>query len=381
MKKWQNSIMPQSERNVSWIELFYDLIFVAAAHQLTLMLVGAGSFFDSMTSLLLFIPLIWCWMSHTLFTNFFSDRSWFYHFMTFLTILGTVTLVILMPTALTTHSTWFAYAYVFIKVILVIQYIIWSFLQIHRLLDMLPIIIGNIGSGLLWGLSILSPVPQVWWVIAMLIDVLTPAFTKTKNVAQNMNPHHLPERMGLLTVIVLGEMIISLVISAFALPLTKEVILVLAAGIAITFLIFWTYFRFIDQAIIGYDKSTSRIYFYSHLPMVLGLICVAAGYQGILGGKNVSFLLIFGFTLFTLSQRMMRYVQDQRFLKRQLVLVALLLPILTWYYFFAAGALINLAVLTASFAVYLIVAEFILGWENYSAGNAPNNRVRWGNDK
>lgn len=372
--------MPTSQRNVSWIELFYDLIFVAAAHQLTLMLAHAAGLVDALTPLLLFIPVLWCWMSHTLFTNLFTDRSWFYHATTLLTIFGTVLLVILLPTALYEHEAWFAYAYVFIKFILVFQYLLWSILEIHRFLDMLPIVIGNAGSGVLWAVSILSPNPQIWWFIAMLVDILTPVFTKTKSVAQKMNPHHLPERLGLLTVVVLGEMIISLVIGSFDLPLTKELVYVLGTGVAIAFIIFWTYFRFNDQAIAGYDRSTSRIYFYSHIPMVLGLICIAAGYKGILTGHDSSYLLISGIVLFTLSQRLMRYVQDQRFLKRQLFLVGLLFAMVIWYALFAAGALINLAVLSAGLAVYLVIAEFILGWNDYSAKNAPDDKIRWDND-
>ncbi len=373
--------MPISERNVSWIELFYDLVFVAAAHQLTIMLSESTSFLGALIPLIIFIPVLWCWMSHTLFTNLFSDRSWFYHFTTLLTIFGTVVLVILMPTALFEHQAWFAYAYVFVKLVLIIQYLVWSVLEIHRFLDTLPAVIGNLGSAVLWALSIFSPTPYWWWIAAMAIDILTPVFTKTKKVAQKMNPHHLPERLGLLTVIVLGEMIISLVISSFDVPLTKEVILVLGTGIFITFLIFWTYFRFNNYAIVGYDKSTSRIYFYSHLPLVLGLICMAAGYKGILEGQDASFLLITGIMLFTLSQRLMRFVQDQRFLKRQIVLVAILFLIVGWYYFFAAGALINLAVLSGSLAIYLVISEFILGWEDFSAKNAPNDKVRWDNDQ
>jgi len=373
--------MPTSERNVSWIELFYDLIFVAAAHQLTIMLVGATSLFEALIPLLLFIPVLWCWMSHTLFTNLFTDRSWFYHFTTMLTIFGTVALVILLPTALVEHSAWFAYAYVFVKLVLVFQYLLWSVLEIHRFLDMLPVIIGNVGSGLLWGLSIFSPTPYWWWIAAMAIDMLTPVFTKTKNIVHKMNPHHLPERLGLLTVIVLGEMIISLVISSFNVPLTKEVILVLGTGIFITVLIFWTYFRFNDYAIVGHERSTSRIYFYSHIPMVLGLICMAAGYKGILSGDNTSYLLISGIVLFTLSQRLMRFVQDQRFLKRQLFLVAILFVMVGWYCLYGSTALINLAVLSGGFAIYLIVAEFILRLKEYSATNVSTDRIQWDNDQ
>lgn len=371
--------MPTSQRNVSWIELFYDLIFVAAAHQLTLMLAHSLTLIDALSPMLMFIPILWCWMSHTLFTNLFNDRSWFYHFMTFLVILGTVVMVILLPTALTTHQVLFAYAYAFVKGALVIQYLVWSLLEIHRFLNMLPVIIGNLGSGIIWMLSTLAPNPVWWWVFAMAIDILTPIFTKTKDVASKMNPHHLPERLGLLTVIVLGEMIISLVIGSFDVPLTKEVAIVLGAGIAIAFLIFWTYFNFVNLAILGFSKSTSRIYFMSHLPMVIGIISMAAGYKGILQGNDSSYLLIFGIMIFTLSQRLLRYVQDQRFLKRQLFLVALLIPIIIWYRFFAAGALINLGVLSISLAVYLIISEFVLGWNDYSEKNAPDDKIQWGN--
>ncbi|HLP79497.1 MAG TPA: low temperature requirement protein A [Acidobacteriota bacterium] len=368
------------QRNVSWIELFFDLIFVSAAHQLSLLLSNATSFKHAMLLMLLFIPILWCWFSHTLFTSQFADRSWFYHVTTFVQIIGVVTLVILMPTATTIHQTYFAYAYVLFKAFLIAQYILWSILEIHRLLHMIPVVIGNIGSGVLWFLSTMSDHPYIWWALAMTIDILTPVFTKTKDLAQNINPHHLPERFGMLTIIVLGEMMLSFIISSMGVPISKDLISVLAAGILIATMIFWTYFRYIDYAILGFSKSTSRVYIYSHLPLVLGIICIASAYKAIMRGASGEWLLVFGIILFTLAFRVLRFIQDQRLLKRQIICIFLLLPILGWFYFFSSDALLfNTAILTGCFAVYLLISEFFLGWIiQQSPANMPaTGRIQW----
>lgn len=367
-----------TQRNVSWLELFYDLIFVAAAHQLATMLAHSTTLLEAATPLLLFIPILWCWMTHTLFTTQFADRSWFYHVMTFGQIIGTVILVILLPTALKEHAVYFSYALAGVKMLLAIQYGFWSVMEIHRFLHMLPVTICNACAAVLWFVSSLSPNPIWWWVLALAVDMLTPALTKTKDLAANMNPHHLPERLGLLTVVVLGEMIISLVISSYDKPLTRELLYVLVSGLAITFLIFWTYFRFVDSAILGNQKSTSRIYFYSHVPLVIGLICIAGGLKGVMADLPADFLLATGIIFFTLSMRLQRFCQDQRWLKRQIALIFLLLPVLVWYCYYASTALINVAVLTGSFAVYIIVADFFMGWNTQSVKNAPmEGRVQW----
>lgn len=372
--------MPTSNRNVSWIELFFDLIIVASANQLTHILAESPSFLSALPSLLLFVPILWAWVSHTLFTNQFTDRSWFYHTTTFLELVSIVALTIFMPHALTTHTIYFALAYVAMKVVLLIQYGLWSVIQIHRFLHMLPVIIGNAGSGLIWFLSIFAENPIPWWFLAMAIDILTPAFTKTRDLAANMDAQHLPERFGLLTVIVLGEMIISLVLSTFGQELTKEILMIVATGVAVTSLIFFAYFRYQEQVITRFEKSKSRIYLYSHLPMVLGLISISAGYQAATHHGSSDWMLVFGIILFTISFRLLRFVQDQRFMKRQIFLSLSLLLILGWYYFFGSTQLVNVAVLTGALIVYIVISEFIFGWTQGPNQNDMvnfQNRIDW----
>jgi low temperature requirement protein LtrA len=371
--------MRADQRNVSWMELFFDLILVASAHQITHIIAKAPTFVAALPSILLFIPILWAWVSHTLFTNQFEDRSWFYHTATFFQLIGLVALTVFMPHALTTHTIYFALAYVAIKVVLLIQYSLWSLIQIHRFLHMVPVIVGNAGSGLIWFLSIFADNPIPWWFLAMAIDILTPIFTKTRDLASNMDAKHLPERFGLLTVIVLGEMIISLVISAFGQELTNEILLIIGTGVGVATLIFWSYFRYHEQVIVGFEKSKSRIFFMSHLPLVLGIIAISAGYQASMVSGAGDWMLVFGIILFTLSFRLLRYVQDQRFMKRQIFLALSLLVILGWYYFFGSTMLVNVAVLTGALILYLLISEFIFGWEAVSSresGRGPS-KMDW----
>jgi len=370
--------MPVGQKSVSWMELFFDLIIVASSHQLAYMIAHTETFREAVPSLLLFVPVIWAWMSHTLFTNQFADRSWFYHTTTFIQLVAIITMTILMP-HVSEYANFYAYAYIAVKLMLVLQYTLYSIIEIRRLPHTLPTIISNAGVGVLFLLSTFAESPYIWWALAIGIDILTPIFTKTQAVAAGMDPNHLPERLGLLTVIVLGEMIISLVISTFGKDLTTDLLSVLAAGILVASFIFWTYFRFIQMVIIGFERSRSRLYFMGHLPLVFGLVCIAAGYKAAMGGGSGDWMLVFGICLFVLSFRMLRYVQDRRFVIRQIVLVALLGIMLSWYYFFAAEVLYNVAILSIGLVIYLVISEFFFGWSQDQTQDRfqKNGKIDW----
>jgi low temperature requirement protein LtrA len=78
-------------------------------------------------------------------------------------------------------------------------------------------------------------------------------------------PHisHLPERMGLFTIIVLGESVLEVVVGVSAIEFDIYSMSTLALGLSIPFSLWWLYFDSVDGAPIRAIREKGRIGVYS----------------------------------------------------------------------------------------------------------------------
>ena len=82
----------EEERKVSWLELFYDLVFVATIIQLGNMLSHDVSWLGFLKFVALFIPIWWSWTGITFYMNrFIVDDVW-HRLLVFIQIFGIATL-------------------------------------------------------------------------------------------------------------------------------------------------------------------------------------------------------------------------------------------------------------------------------------------------
>ncbi|HEY9905513.1 MAG TPA: low temperature requirement protein A, partial [Candidatus Sericytochromatia bacterium] len=64
----------EKERHATWLELFYDLVFVVAIAELAHNLEGDTSLSGFFGFVFLFIPIWWCWVGTTFYaTRFDTD--------------------------------------------------------------------------------------------------------------------------------------------------------------------------------------------------------------------------------------------------------------------------------------------------------------------
>nr|WP_315862816.1 low temperature requirement protein A [Trichothermofontia sichuanensis] len=143
-----------------------------------------------------------------------------------------------------------------------------------------------IGFGIavaLWGLSILIPPPWRFalWAIAMGIDFATPIVAGRS--FQHVPPHmaHVSERLGLFTIIVLGESVVAVVrgISGQELGLFAGETGLL--GLVIAFSLWWIYFDSVDASPLeSYRQGrflSGVIWLYTHLLFILRLAATGVG--------------------------------------------------------------------------------------------------------
>ena len=165
----------EGHRTATWLELFYDLAFVAAVAVLGVRLAGvdqAGGVWVYLGFLLL---IWWLWVSHTFYADRYDTDDLIYR------ILATVQLVAvaviaasLSGDALSTFA--FAVGYTLARLVLLAMY--WR-ARIH-LVETRALVTGYlVGFGLgatLWAISIVTPEPAryVLWAAAFAVDLATP---------------------------------------------------------------------------------------------------------------------------------------------------------------------------------------------------------------
>jgi low temperature requirement protein LtrA len=131
-----------------------------------------------------------------------------------------------------------------------------------------------------WLISLAVPVPwkYVFWGIALAFEHIAPirAWRLLRGVP--VDPRHIPERFGLLVIIVLGEGVIGVVLGTAEVSWTVRSGMVAFAGFLTGAAIWWLYFDFLDAASVVTRNVRSGItYVYAHYFVAAGITALGVG--------------------------------------------------------------------------------------------------------
>jgi low temperature requirement protein LtrA len=284
----------ERERHASWLELFYDLVFASAVAQIGHSLyVNNNSIMLFLGTISLFVPVWWAWIGVTFYTARFETDDLVHRVFVLLQMMGAAALTINIHGALAETSGNFAISYGAIRGFLVIEY-----LRTGRRIPAASRLANGLARGylistILWLASAAVPIPIrfLMWALAIGIDISTAILVGRKHVQLAPNIFHLPERMGLFTLIVLGETIFSLVASLSEHEWNIESTIAIGAGLSIAFSLWWMYFDNVEGSPIRAfrERGRARIYIawiYVHFPLVVGLVSTATGIRYIVSAAQ-----------------------------------------------------------------------------------------------
>ena len=279
----------ESARKVSWLELFFDLIFVAAVAQVAEPLHEHYSLSGVVRFATLFVLIWWAWTGYTVFATRFDVDDGVQRLLTLVQMFVVAAMAANAEDELHSRSSaGFMAAYAVLRLVLVAQYF-----RARHLPDARPLttryIVGHGTAALIWLASAFVPAPVRYalWATAFVIDLGTPWLALPHTVKVPPNPAHLPERFGLFTLILLGEAVIAVM---HGMKSQEEWTLVAASsafsGMALLFLVWWWYFDLAAAASERFVRSHRdavrfNIWSYAHFPLYLGLIVTAVGVQRI----------------------------------------------------------------------------------------------------
>ncbi|MFZ4814515.1 MAG: low temperature requirement protein A [Phototrophicaceae bacterium] len=264
-------------RNISWLELYYDLIYVATFIQI-------GNFLskhvdlNGFTEFLIMLTAVWwAWSGTTFFQNRFVADDWQHRLLVFLQIFGVAALGISVSDAFGDLYIQFTVAYVLTRVLLVIMYLRMARLDppSASLSNDYAIAFGV--GGALWLASLLLPLGYHWvgWIAAIVVELVIPIVPRMAAHQQlaPIDPHHLEERFGIFTIIVLGEAFVKVLDDAQGTVLGPDQFIFSVFGLVVTFALWWLYFTdTVDHGVDFKQAWRAPVWFYGHLPLAAGLV-------------------------------------------------------------------------------------------------------------
>jgi low temperature requirement protein LtrA len=118
----------------------------------------------------------------------------------------------------------------------------------------------------------------VLWGVALLIELVAPIPAWRLLRDAPVDRRHLPERFGLLTLIVLGESVLAVVLGVSKVSWDGGSAAAAAGGFLVAASIWWIYFDFLDEgALTSRGIFGGLTYTYMNYPVVAGLAALGAG--------------------------------------------------------------------------------------------------------
>jgi low temperature requirement protein LtrA len=241
-------------RTASTLELFFDLVFVVAVSIAAVQLHHAlteNHIVDGLTSYaIVFFGIWWAWMNFTWFATSFGSDDWLYRVLTFVQMAGVLVLAAgIEPAFVDRDFNLLVYGYVVMRVAMVAQWLRASRAagELRRTTQFYAA--GIAGVQVLWLLWLLIPagvVSTIGLIVLIAAELAVPVISEQCGTTP-WHPHHITERYGLFTLILLGE---SLLASSNAIiealhndqelaPLISIAILTFIATAALWWIYFW----------------------------------------------------------------------------------------------------------------------------------------------
>lgn len=275
----------EGERRATWLELFFDLIFVVAIAQLAHNFKEDFSFLGFLKLAVLFVPVWWCWIGATFYDTRFDNDGLVDRLITLLQMAIAATMAANIHHGLDYSSVGFALSYIAFRSVLIFQYLHAGYHvpQARHLTNWLTL--GFTISIVFWVGSIFVPLPWrlILWVLGLIIDFATPLTAGKRVVTVPPDMAHTTERIGLFTIIVLGESIVAVVGGVSGREWNPMSIAIALLGLSLAFSFWWMYFDTVDksplQAMKQGKMGIALTWLYSHLPLAIGLTATGVGVE------------------------------------------------------------------------------------------------------
>jgi low temperature requirement protein LtrA len=283
----------QTER-VTPLELFFDLVFVLAITQCTVLMAGDPTWTGLAKGLAVLALLWWAWAGYAWLTSVVDPEEGAVRLVMFAAMAAFLVVALAVPDAFGETAFLFACAYGVVRAAHIALFLLASRDDSALRNSVIAGLGGSsaLGVGLITAAAFTDGVLQgVLWAVALLFDFGGPFLFGAEG--WRLQPTHFVERHALIFIIALGESIVAIGVGA-EVGVDAGVVVAAILGIAVDAAMWWLYFdvvalvaerRLVDATPGREQNELARDSFsYLHLPMVAGVVLVALGLKKTLIG-------------------------------------------------------------------------------------------------
>jgi low temperature requirement protein LtrA len=227
----------------------------------------------------LFVPIGWAWAGFTFYATRFDTDDLAYRLLVLLGMFAVAALASTVPDALHGGQNAFVLAYVSVRLVLIVLYV-----RVYRDVEAArPVarwFIFMFGLAVVdWLISLAVPVPWKYllWGLALGLEHFAPIRAWRLIRDAPVHPRHIPERFGLLIIIVLGEAVIGVVLGTESASWTLLSGAAAFGGFVAAAAIWWLYFDFLDASAVTRNVLSGITFVYAHYFVAAGIAALGVG--------------------------------------------------------------------------------------------------------
>jgi len=269
----QKSTVSREQTGGTWLELFFDLVYVAILVELGNRLSHDLTLLGTLQYVVLFVPIWWSWLALVFYTRYFPSDDIGQRLLTVLYMGAMIMLAFEIHAVTGQTSTYFVLSYAATKFILALMYLrAWQQFPEYKAMTShyaaLYLLIG-----LLWiAIAFIGPTNFWLWGVAIVADVSLPILIRWSRGVRKKSPpklpplkhHYMLHRFGELTIIVLGEFFIKLIASSSGEELQPFNFYMGACLLAISVSLWWLYFDHTDHVSLNKEQTRPALWIYTH---------------------------------------------------------------------------------------------------------------------
>lgn len=320
----------ESGRAATPLELLFDLVFVVAIASNAAQLhhgIAEGHYDALVGYTMTWFAIWWAWMGYTWFASSYDNNDVGFRLLSLLIMAGALMLAAGVPDIFADGQ----------SLIVVLGYAVMRLGMVGLWLraaaanpagrrTALTYAIGITAVQLIWVARLWAP--EGWLVITFFacvaLELSIPLVAERAGESSTFHPHHIAERYGLLTLIVLGEVILSSVQAVQGVISTPDgfgwaMVPLVIGGLLLVFALWWLYFAREHHDIVD-DPRCVWIFGYGHLPIFASTAAVGATlaaavdvaqHEAHTSARVVALLLATALAIFVLALGSIRAVHDR----------------------------------------------------------------------
>jgi low temperature requirement protein LtrA len=282
--------MNDTEKRVAPLELFFDLVFVFALTQVTLLMSENPTWEGLGQGMLVLALLWWAWGAYAWLTNYIAADEGVERLLMFAVMGAFLLAALAVPEAYGDEALLFAVAYAVARWLH-----IFIFAEANDDVDAGQAIVRLARTALpaplllIVGALLGGTAQAVIWIVALAIDFVGPFVFGVRGF--RVSAGHFAERFGLIVIIALGESIVAIGAGLEG-DVDAGVIAAAALGLILACTLWWAYFDWVAleaESRFRRAQGHSRLtiardsYSYLHLPMIAGIVLIALGVKKTIG--------------------------------------------------------------------------------------------------